>query len=172
MQRHFTVTGFVSTQGHTLLHWHAKNQMWLPPGGHIEPDEDPIQALHREILEETGLRVTVLPAAQPFPYPKPQQLDPPNTVMIEEIAANGHEAAHQHIDLIYFTRPATLGPLPTPPDGWRWVTAADLRANVPLAPTELAAAVSVPEDVRVLGIAATAQADQPDAQADKPEDPT
>ncbi len=160
MQRHFTGTGFVSTQGHTLLHWHAKNQMWLPPGGHIEPDEDPIQALHREILEETVLRVTILPTAQPYPYPKPQQLDPPNTIMIEEIAANGDEPAHQHLDLIYFTQPSTPSPRPTPPDGWRWVTRADLRANTPFTPSELAPAVPVPEDVRVLGIAAIDRAGQ------------
>ena len=165
MQRHFTVTGFVSTPGHTLLHWHAKNQMWLPPGGHIEPNEDPIQALHREVLEETGMRVTILPAAPPYPDPTPQQLDPPNTIMVEEIPAHGPEAAHQHLDLVYFTRPATPGPPPTPPDGWRWVALADLRANTPFAPTELAPAVPVPEDVRVLGIAAIEQADNPEDPA-------
>ena len=42
--RHFTATGFVVHEGATLLHWHPKVKMWLPPGGHIEPNEDPVQA--------------------------------------------------------------------------------------------------------------------------------
>ena len=32
---------------------------WLPPGGHIEVNEDPIEAVLREVLEETGLEVEV-----------------------------------------------------------------------------------------------------------------
>ena len=79
MIRHFTVSAFVSRvgpdgTGATLLHWHAKNQMWLPPGGHVEADEDPIEAAHREVLEETGLTVLVLPTAPAFEYAEPPQL--------------------------------------------------------------------------------------------------
>lgn len=37
-----------------LLCNHIKLGMWVPIGGHIELDEQPIQALKREILEETG----------------------------------------------------------------------------------------------------------------------
>ena len=54
MERHFTVSGFVSQAGKTALHWHRLG-LWLPPGGHIEADEDPIQAVLREVQEETGL---------------------------------------------------------------------------------------------------------------------
>ena len=45
MIRHFTATGFVINGDATLLHWHHRVQAWLPPGGHIEPNEDPVQAV-------------------------------------------------------------------------------------------------------------------------------
>ena len=48
--RHFTSTGFVIQDGATLLHWHAKVKAWLPPGGHIMNNEDPVQAVLREVL--------------------------------------------------------------------------------------------------------------------------
>jgi 8-oxo-dGTP pyrophosphatase MutT (NUDIX family) len=33
---------------------------WCLPGGHVEPGEDPIDSAHRELLEETGLKVEEL----------------------------------------------------------------------------------------------------------------
>jgi 8-oxo-dGTP diphosphatase len=32
--------------------------LWDIPGGHVEPDETPLEALAREVYEETGWRVT------------------------------------------------------------------------------------------------------------------
>ncbi len=56
--RHFTATGFVVHDDSIALHWHPKVKAWLPPGGHIEPNEDPVQAVLREIEEETGLKAS------------------------------------------------------------------------------------------------------------------
>ena len=64
MRRHFTATGFVVQGSRTLLHWHKRLQQWMPPGGHIEPDEDPVQAVLREIQEETGATAEVIPSVQ------------------------------------------------------------------------------------------------------------
>jgi len=35
-----------------LLVDHKKAQLWLPPGGHVEVDEDPLETVKRECLEE------------------------------------------------------------------------------------------------------------------------
>jgi 8-oxo-dGTP pyrophosphatase MutT (NUDIX family) len=33
---------------------------WCLPGGHVDPGEDPLESAHRELLEETGLKVDEL----------------------------------------------------------------------------------------------------------------
>lgn len=102
MSRHFTATGFVVQGDRTLLHWHKRLQQWMPPGGHIEPDENPVQAVLREIREETGAVAEVIPSAATLPFPYPDQLPPPYTILVEDSAEPGDP--HQHIDLIYFCR--------------------------------------------------------------------
>jgi 8-oxo-dGTP diphosphatase len=45
--------------GSVLLVDHVKAGLWLPPGGHVEPGEDPAETARREAYEELGLDVTV-----------------------------------------------------------------------------------------------------------------
>lgn len=68
--------------------------MWLPPGGHVEQHETPVQAAVREVYEETGQELTV---------PGPRSLDEntyevpaPDRIQVEDI-----DEDHQHIDWIY-----------------------------------------------------------------------
>jgi ADP-ribose pyrophosphatase YjhB (NUDIX family) len=56
----FTVEAFVVHHNRVLLIYHKQLQKWLPLGGHIELNEDPEQALVREITEESGLEVEIL----------------------------------------------------------------------------------------------------------------
>lgn len=158
MRRHMTVSTFISAGGCTLLHWHEKNRMWLPAGGHIEPDEDPIQAAVREALEETGLPIVILPTSAPYSYKEPPQLPAPVTIMVEEIPATPSEKAHQHLDMIYFGRldgQSDAGEVSLPSaNSWRWVSAEALRNKEGLAPGDGMPSVAVAEDVRVLGLAA------------------
>jgi 8-oxo-dGTP pyrophosphatase MutT (NUDIX family) len=45
--------------GRLLLHRRRPGGGWAPPSGAVEPGEDLVAALHREILEETALTATV-----------------------------------------------------------------------------------------------------------------
>lgn len=157
MERHFTVSGFVSQDGRTALHWHRLG-LWLPPGGHIEANEDPIQAVRREVLEETGIEVDVL-GDPPIDPSYPPQLAPPVTIGVYDVSRDsGTSTAHQHIDFVYFTRPVRGARLDLPTtDGWAWVDEVTLTESTELAPPE-GPPTAIPEDVRRLGLAAIAAA--------------
>ncbi|NTW02008.1 MAG: NUDIX domain-containing protein [Oscillochloris sp.] len=45
-----------------------RNGFWSLPKGRIEPGESEDAALHRELAEETGLRVTIVAAGETFTY--------------------------------------------------------------------------------------------------------
>jgi 8-oxo-dGTP diphosphatase len=48
-----------------LLVDHKKSGLWLPAGGHVEPDEHPKQTVKRELLEELGVDAQFL-SENPF----------------------------------------------------------------------------------------------------------
>jgi 8-oxo-dGTP pyrophosphatase MutT (NUDIX family) len=51
-------TGLVfDDAGRVLLARHSNAGLWLAPGGAIDPDESPADAVVREVFEETGLHV-------------------------------------------------------------------------------------------------------------------
>ena len=137
-----------------MLHWHSKNKMWLPPGGHIESNEDPIEAVHREVAEETGFKVEILNSAPRFQYEEPPQISPPVTIMLETIVANKAEPEDQHIDMIYFTRPLEEYGQCDLRDGWFWVSAESLMGDGLVDVDDEFASSQIPTDVRVLGLAA------------------
>ena len=148
--RHFTATGFVVHDGCVPLHWHPKVRAWLPPGGHVEANEDPVQAVLREILEETGIIAEVVPSSPPIGLRYPAEVIPPYTIMVEDIH-DPSDGYHQHIDMIYFCRP--VGPPGPLNEGWRWVGRCELACESPLARPS-GEAEPPPEDVRVLALAA------------------
>lgn len=99
VRRDFTVVTFVVNEDRLLLLLHRKLGMWLPPGGHIEPDELPDAAAVREVREEAGVLVRLVPEpADAVPGPRP--LARPEGIQLERISPG-----HEHIDLIYFAVP-------------------------------------------------------------------
>lgn len=97
----FTVAIFVVHQQQILLVHHRRLGKWLPLGGHIELDEDPEQAAHREAREESGLDVVLVGDRPPTTEPGTRALIAPRFLDIHRI-----NPTHEHIGMIYFARPA------------------------------------------------------------------
>lgn len=49
-----------TTRRTLLLEEHLRSGLWLPPGGHVEVDEDPRDAVRRECMEELGVDARLL----------------------------------------------------------------------------------------------------------------
>ena len=101
IKNHFTATGIViNSRKQILMIFHNKLNVWLPPGGHIEENELPDNAVLREILEETGVKATILPIRQELNFDDEhcRELEQPFTILLEDIEGDG---THNHIDMIY-----------------------------------------------------------------------
>ncbi len=159
VERHHTATAYVVAEGRTLLLWHRGLQMWLPPGGHLEPNEDPVQGAEREAREEAGLAVDVLRPPGLIAVDRPLVLPPPAVILVEDIV-RPDQPFHQHIDHVYFTRVrgAVDFAAPVPHGPHCWVTTEELSRPAVALPSPGGTLVPVAEDVRLLGLQAIAAA--------------
>ena len=86
-----------------LLH-HKKLDKWLIPGGHIEQDENPVDAIKREVVEETGIqRFEFLSMIHDdkSTYSDASFVWPPEFVFEEKIKEYKGVPEHIHVDMIY-----------------------------------------------------------------------
>jgi 8-oxo-dGTP diphosphatase len=99
--------------GSILLVDHINARLWLPPGGHVEPDEHPAATAARELTEELGLTTT--PAADPL--------------FLTVTRTVGADAGHTDVSLWYVVHCGAAEPL-SPDAGEfhsvRWWSPADL----------------------------------------------
>jgi 8-oxo-dGTP pyrophosphatase MutT (NUDIX family) len=129
MERQFTATVYIIENQRTLLIYHKKLNKWLPPGGHLDPNELPSEGAKREAREETGLEIEIIMQeniwierwnANSFPRPY--------LCLLEEIPARPDQPAHQHVDFIYLGKPVggqeVLNHHET--DGLRWFSLAEI----------------------------------------------
>ena len=47
---------FTRYQGKWVYCWHKRRESYEHPGGHVEPEEMPMEAARRELYEETGIK--------------------------------------------------------------------------------------------------------------------
>lgn len=98
--RHYACAVYVVKDGKLAFLQHAKLHSLLPPGGYVEPGETPQAAALREVEEEVGLLIELVP-------PRPLQTDgdqaealvQPWFMQLEKLG-NGHE----HIDHVFVAR--------------------------------------------------------------------
>ncbi|MBU2635005.1 NUDIX domain-containing protein [Patescibacteria group bacterium] len=98
----FVVDVYIVYKDKVLLIHHRKLDKWLPIGGHIELDEDPEQALFREVKEECGLEIEVLGEKPSILSEGTKFLYPPIFLDIHKISET-----HKHIGLYYFAKAKT-----------------------------------------------------------------
>ncbi len=107
---HVTGSAIVTGPRGVVLHLHKRLGIWMQPGGHVDPGEQPWEAALRETREETGLLVR-------HPNGGP-----------ELIHLDAHPAGlHYHLDLRYLLLSEDVDPAPPPgesPDV-RWFPLAD-----------------------------------------------
>jgi 8-oxo-dGTP pyrophosphatase MutT (NUDIX family) len=107
---HVTASAMVVGAQGVLLHKHKRLGLWIQPGGHIEPGEEPADAALREATEETGLVLRHVGSA-------------PRVVHVD-VHPGGR--GHTHLDLRFLLTGAGA---PTPPPGEspdvRWFSWAD-----------------------------------------------
>lgn len=95
----FVVTFYIVYGRKVLLVNHRLLKKWVPAGGHIELDENPDQALEREIWEETGLDIE-------WPEKTPRG-EPSETIPLyapDYLDVHRFSEKHNHISLNYFLK--------------------------------------------------------------------
>ena len=101
---HVTGSGVVVGARGVVLLEHKRLGIWLQPGGHLDPGENPWTAAERETAEETGLRAGL---AGPFDAHRVPEL------LHVDVHAGGR--GHTHLDLRYLIDGGDADP--APPEG-------------------------------------------------------
>ena len=127
-----TATGYVLNEDKTriLLVLHKKLGRWLPPGGHIDGDEPPHEAVIREVAEETGLAARIVDLSPDLACDDPhtQQIPAPYLMHRDEIPPYDQVEKHFYIDLVFILQASggSLAPQLDEVDEVRWFTKSEL----------------------------------------------
>ncbi len=104
--KQFVASAFIFTNKppfKILLVFHPRFYKWMAPGGHIKEDENPYEAVLREVYEETGIKIQ-------SSFNKPQTIElgvlslPIPNYLFEEHILLPDQPPHHHIDHIYMVK--------------------------------------------------------------------
>jgi 8-oxo-dGTP pyrophosphatase MutT (NUDIX family) len=118
---------YIVNKDAVLLHLHKKYGIWVSPGGHIDPGEDPNEAVLREVWEEVGLKIELVGPAGWVKSDTDEYQD-----LVPPIFVNRHSIndTHDHSSLIFVATSETrdINPQAEEDKGveCRWVTQEEL----------------------------------------------
>jgi 8-oxo-dGTP pyrophosphatase MutT (NUDIX family) len=92
---HLTASAFVISARGVILLCHRLLNIWVQPGGHVDPGEGPLEAAQRETREETGLSTRHVGNGQVF-----------------HVDVHPGPRGHTHYDLRYVLVAPPLDPTP------------------------------------------------------------
>lgn len=103
-EKEFTATAYIFSDEkpkRVLLVHHIKYDKWIPPGGHVENNENPIETIIREVKEEAGIDIKkFLPKLEPNSEGV-TTLSLPDKIIEGLINPYGDVPEHYHTDLGY-----------------------------------------------------------------------
>jgi 8-oxo-dGTP diphosphatase len=102
---------------------HVLAGLWLPPGGHVEPGEDPAQTARREVREELGIEADFSITGER-----------PAFLTVTRTAGLDHGSRHTDVSLWYVLSGSPELPIVLDPRefaGGRWWTAAQIESASP-----------------------------------------
>lgn len=98
----FCVEVFIVHKNKVLLRMHDKLNIWMSIGGHIELDEDPIQAAHREVKEEVGLDIHIAGVAEGITDQEEKNRGYTYLIPPRYLGKHPVSDTHMHIPFVYF----------------------------------------------------------------------
>ena len=98
----FTVEVFIVRKNKVLLRVHDKLGIWLSIGGHIELDEDPVQAAYREVQEEVGLDIKIIGEAHGPDHGQDNNRNYKYLIPPKFLGRHPVGTQHEHIAFVYF----------------------------------------------------------------------
>lgn len=130
MKTDLVVAAYVIYNNKLLLIHHKILDKWLPPGGHIEQNETPDDAIRREIKEETGLDIDFLNKVE---TPKDYNII---THLALPFYADVHSVGdHNHACLFYLCRSKNDQVKMSPEiKSYKWVTLEELENSNEIPP--------------------------------------
>ena len=130
------IAAYIIHNNKLLLVHHAKLDKWLPPGGHIETNETPDEAVLREIKEETGIEAM---------FVNKEKVSHDKNILTElalPFYANVHSVGdHNHACLYYLCKTKHDNvTISHESKDYRWVTREELNTST-----------EIPSDVKKIG---------------------
>jgi len=135
--RHFTSTVYIVANQKLLLVEHKKIGSWIPPGGHVDPNEAPSETCVRESMEETGLEIDLIVddehiAADKYLLEFDERaviIPSPWKVLLEKVSAT-----HYHIDFLYLATAKHTNLQTKESQALKWFSIKELEENPSIFP--------------------------------------